>query len=167
MKRDELIKAIREQQIECSAHLYIELLTEKEIEKLLEEGNYFYVEKDNKILVALYLKRFSNQDKIYRLGGFTVANIENPSFLTKKEVTKLLAKVKEYISKHNINFIGETNKISSFESYYIGFGAKKLSFKECLEQYPLFLKLFIDGVTDKEFLKSLKSKTFYVREANI
>jgi len=165
MKRDKLIKAIREQQIECSAHLYINVLTEGEIEKLLEEGNYFYVEKDNKILVALYLKRFSNQHKIYRLGGFTVANIENPSFLTKKEVVKVLAKVKKYISKHNINFIGETNRISSFESYYISFGAKKLSFRECLERYPLFLKLFFDGITDKEFLKSLKSKTFYVREA--
>jgi len=165
MKKDELIKAIREQQIECSTHLYINVLTEEEIEKLLLDENYFYVEKDNKILVAFYLKLLSNQHKIYRLGGFTVANMENPSFLIKKEVVKLLAKVKKYIFKHNINFIGETNTISSFESYYISFGAKKLSFKECLEQYPLFLKLFVADYTDKEFLKSLKSKIFYVLDS--
>jgi len=165
MKRDELIKAIREQQIECSAHLYINVLTEGEIEKLLEEGNYFYVEKDNKILVALYLKRLSNQHKIYRLGGFTVLNMENPSFFIKKEVVKLLAKVKEYVFTHNINFIGETNSLSSFESYYIDFGAKELSFKKCLEQYTLFLNLFLADMKDKEFLKSLKSKTFYVRDS--
>jgi len=167
MKKDELIKAIREQQIECSTHIYIKVLTEDEIEKLLLDGNYFYVEKDNKILATLYLKLLSNQHKIYRLGGFTVANIDNPSFLIKKEVVKLLAKVKKYILKYNINFIGETNEISSFESYYISFGAEKLSFKECLEKYPLFLKFFIADMTDKEFIKSLKSKTFYVRETNI
>jgi len=167
MKKNERIKAIREQQIECSAHLYINVLTEGEIEKLLEEGNYFYVEKDNKILVAWYLKLLSNQHKIYRLGGFTVLNIENPSFRTKKEIIRLVAQLKKYVFTHNVNFIGETNLLSSLESFYIDSGAKKLSFKECLEQYPLFLKLFVADYTDKEFLKSLKSKTFYVREANI
>jgi len=164
MKRDELIKAIREQQIECSTHLYINVLTEEEIEKLLEKENYFYVEKDNKILVAFYMKLLSNQHEIYRLGGFTVLNMENPSFLTKKEVTKLLTKVKKYIFKYNIKFIAETSTVS-LENFCINMGAKKVSFNECLEQYPLFLKLYIDNsIEDKEFLKS---KTFYVREANI
>jgi len=164
MKKDELIKAIREQQIECSTHLYINVLTEEEIEKLLEKENYFYVEKDNKILVAFYMKLLSNQHEIYRLGGFTVLNMENPSFLTKKEVTKLLTKVKKYIFKYNIKFIAETSTVS-LENFCINMGAKKVSFNECLEQYPLFLKLYIDNsIEDKEFLKS---KTFYVREANI
>jgi len=49
MKKDELIKAIREQQIECSTHLYINVLTEAEIEKLLEEGNYFYYVRETNI----------------------------------------------------------------------------------------------------------------------
>jgi len=164
MKKNELIKAIREQQIECSTHLYINVLTEEEIEKLLEKENYFYVEKDNKILVAFYMKLLSNQHEIYRLGGFTVLNMENPSFLTKKEVTKLLTKVKKYIFKYNIKFIAETSTVS-LENFCINMGAKKVSFNECLEQYPLFLKLYIDNsIEDKEFLKS---KTFYVREANI
>ena len=164
MKKDELIKAIREQQIECSAHLYIEFLTEKEIEKLLEEGNYFYAEKDNKVLVAFYMRLLSSYHKIYRFGGFTVLNMENSSFLIKKEVIKLLAKLKEYIFKDNINFIAETKTVS-LEKFCINMGAKKVSFNECLEQYPLFLKLYIDNsIEDKEFFRS---KTFYVREENI
>jgi len=163
MKTDEIVKAIREQQIECSSHVYIELLTEEKIEKLLLEGNYFYTEKNGKILISFYRKLLSKKNKIYRLGGFTVSNIENPSFLTKREVIKSLLKFKEYVFKYNINFITETNTIS-LDSFYTNWGAKRVSFTECLEQYPLFLKLYIDNsIEDKEFFKS---KIFYVREVN-
>jgi len=164
MKIDEIVKAIREQQIECSNYIFMQILTEKEIEKLLLEENYFYTEKNGKILVAFYMKPLSKKNKIYRLGGFTVSNIENPSFLTKREVVKLLARLKEYVFRHNINFIGEIKDGSSVESFYIGLGAKRLSMKECLEQYPLFLELYLDSLPeDKEFLKS---KIFYVRESS-
>jgi len=165
MKTNEIVKAIREQQIECSKYVYIKILTEEEIEKLLGEGNYFYTEKDCELLVAFYVKLLSEKHKIYRIGGFTVSNIENPIFSTKIEVIKLIAKLKQYVFKHNINFIAETNTVS-LKRYYISMGAKKVSFEDCLEQYPLFLKLYLNNFPKtKEFLEFFKSKTFYVREA--
>ena len=112
MKTDEIVKAIREQQIECSKYVYIEVLSEEEIEKLLLEGNYFYTEKDGELLVAYYLKLLSKKNRIYRIGGFTVSNMENPSFLTKREIIKIIAKLKQYVFKNNINFIAETSTIS-------------------------------------------------------
>ena len=54
---------------------------------------------------------------------------------------------------------------NSIESFAMNIGAKKLPFEECLEQYPLFLKLYLDdAVEDIEFFKS---RRFYVREATI
>ncbi len=50
MKTDKIVKAIREQQIECSKYAYIKVLSEEEIEKLLLEGNYFYCEENLNII---------------------------------------------------------------------------------------------------------------------
>ena len=50
MKTDKIVKAIREQQIECSKYAYIKVLREEEIEKLLLEGNYFYCEENLNII---------------------------------------------------------------------------------------------------------------------
>jgi len=162
MKRDELIKAIREQQIECFE--YVDVLSEDEIEKLLREGTYFYIEENNKILASAYLKPILEDPKIYRVGGLSL-DIKNPSFHIKKAIVKLLVHLQIYIlNNNNIAFITRSETIS-IESFCIDIGAKKLSFEECTLEYPLFLKAWLDNSPRTE--EYCKSKTFYVREANI
>jgi len=161
MKKNELIKAIREQQIECSE--YVDVLSEDEIEKLLVEGNYFYIEENGKILASAYLKLILDDPKIYRLGGLSL-NIKNLSFHSKKAIVKLLVNLQTYILNNNIAFITRSERIS-IESFCIDIDAKKLSFEECTLQHPLFLKAWLDNSPRTE--EYCKSKTFYVREANI
>ena len=161
MKKNELIKAIREQQIECFE--YVDVLSEDEIEKLLMEGTYFYIEENGKVLASAYIQPILDKPKIYRMGGLSL-NIQNPSFHTKRAVVKLLIKLQKYILNHNLACIGRSETLS-VESFFIDIGAKKVSFEKCTLQHPLFLKSWLDNSPrSKEYLKS---KTFYVREANI
>jgi len=161
MKKNELIKAIREQQIECSE--YVDVLSEDEIEKLLVEGNYFYIEENGKILASAYIKLILENPKIYRIGGLSL-NIKNLSFHRKKAIVKLLVNLQTYILNNNIAIITRSETIS-IESFCIDIGAKKLSFEECILEYPLFLKAWLDNSPRTE--EYCKSKTFYVRETNI
>jgi len=162
MKKNELIKAIREQQIECSE--YVDVLSEDEIEKLLVEGNCFYIEENGKILASCYIKPLLEKPLIYRLGGLTVLNIKSLAFSIKRAVVKLFIELEVYVINQNIAFITRTDTIS-LASFYIDVGAKKLSFEECMLEYPLFLKAWLDDSPRTE--EYCKSKTFYVREANI
>jgi len=163
MEIDNIVKQIRKQQLECSHHVYIELLTEEKIKELLIDGNYFYAERDGKILVFFYIRPLLESFKLYRLGGFVISDVENPSFIIKREIVNLLKKFKNYVFKYNISFMSESGTIS-LESFLFNMGAKKLSFEECLTKYSLFLKAYIDkSIEIEEFFKS---KIFYIREAN-
>ena len=161
---DDIVKQIRMQLLECHEHINnIDPLTEDEIRELVINENYFYVDKDGRILVSYCIKPLLENFKLYRIGGFTVLNVKNPSFITKREVVKLLAKLKQYILKHDISFITQID-LSSLESFYLGMGAKKVFFEDCLVQYPLFLKAYLDdSIKTKE---AHKSKIFYIREAS-
>ena len=157
MNLNNIIQNIRKQQLECSE--YVELLSEDEIKNILMDGNYFYIEKESEILVSCYLKPILENPKIYRVGGFTVLNTRNPSFNIKKVSVILLKNLQGYILKYNISFIS-TTKRNSLENFYTDIGAKKLSFQECLEQYPLYLKAQLnDSRRPKEYFESA---TFYV-----
>jgi hypothetical protein len=151
-----IVKQIRKQQLECSHHVYIELLTEEKIKELLIDGNYFYAERDGKILVSFYIRPLLESFKLYRLGGFVISDVENPSFI-------ILKNFKNYVFKYNIDFMSKSETIS-LESFLFNMGAKKVSFEECLTEYPLFLKAYINkSIETKDFFKS---KIFYIREAN-
>ena len=162
MNLDNIIQKIRKQQLECSG--YVELLSEDEIKNIFMKGKYFYLEQENELLAACYIKPILENPKIYRVGGFTVLNTRNPSFNTKKISVILLKNLQKYILKYNVSFVGTTER-NSVESFYIDIGAKKLSFQECLEQYPLYSKAWLDdSLLTKEYFKSL---IFYIREGTV
>ena len=161
---DNIVQQIEKQLLECHEHINnIDPLTEDEIRELVVNGNYFYAEKDGEILVSYYMKPLLENCKLYRIGGFAVLNIENPSFRIKREVVKILAKLKQYIMKHDISFITQTD-LKSLESFYLGMDAKRVSFEKCLLKYPLFTKVYLDNSIKTK--KAHKSQIFYVREAN-
>ncbi|SFV52703.1 hypothetical protein MNB_SV-12-33 [hydrothermal vent metagenome] len=162
MKTDEIVKAIREQQLKTfEKRDYIDVLSENEIRNLLLEKNYFYIKRDNELLASCYIKPLVEKPKIYRLGGLS---IKNSSFIARKASVELLKKTQNYLVKYNIAFVVQTDT-ASIESFLIDNGAKKISFEEGLVQYPLFIKAYIDdSVRSKEYFNS---KIFYVREGNV
>jgi hypothetical protein len=159
---DKIIDLIQEQQKQCTD--FVTELTREQIEALLKAGNYFFAKKGETILASAYqlplIDSVDKSEQIYRLGGLSVLGFRDSSIKAKKEALLLLRKIEEYVENKNSQLIMKTEN-PVLARVLETMGAEKLSYDECLQKYPSFLKAYINK--SKKTEEYYKTQTFYVR----
>lgn len=162
IKQSGIAESIQKQQKECSD--YVTELTKDNIERLLKEDNYFFIETDWQILASGYklpLLDFVEEEKqIYRFGGLTISGYKDSSIGTKKEALLLFKKILKHVEGENLQLIMKTWN-PTLSRFLVKIWVEELSYEECLKKYPVFLKAYINKSEKKE--EYYKKQKFYVR----
>jgi hypothetical protein len=159
---DHKVDLIQKQQKQCLD--YVTELTKEQIRELLKAGNYFFVEKDGKILVSGYrlpLIDTANEDEqIYRLGGLSILDFKDSSIENRKNMLYLFEKIRKYFEEKNLQLIMKTDN-PTLARILRSIGAEELSYNDCLIKYPKFLKAYIDKSKKSE--EYYQTQNFYIR----
>lgn len=157
---EEISEKIQEQQKSCK---YVTELTKEKIVDLIQNWNYFFLEQNGIIKISWYklplIDWINEENQIYRFWWLTILWDKKSSINTRKLALKTFIHIKKYIEEHNLQLIMKTENIVIWE-YLNKIWAIKLTYDECIEKYPNFIKAYTNK--SGKSIEYYKTQTFYI-----